>query len=629
MWSWKEETATVQSCWALLGEGHWIVRSGERQIDSRQAQWSGNVGKDAANGLELETIIAGDAIQLIVTNSSTDDFPVDEIRLVFDASTLLVEDYLEYVHSKWLYEAQSTVKRIGQKTDFVEANPESSMVYLLKSHKQGSSYLFAVLPPQEEDYMYFQALLLEPIGAGQFGLEIRSEQGKVLPAGCSTRCSKIIIAEDSDPFAMLESLGDRYAALRNRPLQPKAVGWNSWDEIKLTVTADAMRENQVIAKNELGQKVQYFVIDDGWQNSWGDWRFSPDFLMTADEFCREVKQAGGIPGIWLAPLYADKPMMDSHPDWFARMPDGSLIESENSRFTLGCLDITVPEVREHLFNIYRGLKEAGFNYFKVDFTQMVQRCTGFHDKTVGRGSIIRKTFEIIREAVGDDSYILACAPPYESVFGIVDAARITADIQLKWSVVQFNIGSAACRWWMDRKLWNNDPDFVIVRASDYCTNPDDAPPKKPFVRGDYNSGPKFNAREARSWALAAVMMGEVVLGDDLRKLNSDGLALLRRVLELAPLRRTAVPTDLFTCGHNSLPAVWFADEDDRKILAVFNWEEEPIERKISLRDYGIDPDDAICSWFDESILSPSPEGVLELTIQPHDSICLVATRSAE
>ncbi|MBN1942493.1 MAG: alpha-galactosidase [Phycisphaerae bacterium] len=629
MWNWNEETGTVHCRWTALGAGHWIVRSGERQIDSRRLQWRGNVGKDAANGLVLETILTDDAVQLKVTNSSTEDFRIDEIRLVFDEASVPVDDYLEYVHSKWLYEAQSTVKRIGQKTDFVEANPESSMVYLLKSRNQEACWLFAALPPQEEDYIYFKALLAEPPKGGTFGVDIRSEQGKILPAGCSTLCSKIIVAQGSDPFALLEKLGDRYAALRQRPLKPKAVGWNSWDEIKLNVTAEAIRENQMLVQKEFGEKVRYFVIDDGWQNSWGDWRFSPKFLASAEEFSRRVRQAGGIPGIWLAPLYADKPMMDSHPKWFARMPDGSLVESEQSRFTLGCLDITVPEVQEHLFNIYRELKTAGFSYFKVDFTQMVQRCTGFHDATLGRGGIIRKTFEIIRKAVGDESYILACAPPYESVFGLVDAARITADIQLKWSVVQFNIGSAACRWWMDRKLWNNDPDFLIVRASEYRTRPYKEENPKPFERGKYNSGAKFSAREARSWALAAVMMGEVFLGDDLRELNSAGLALLRRAMELAPLRRTAVPMDLFTCGHNRLPGVWFAEEDDRKILALFNWEEEPAQHTISLCDYGIQQDDEICSWFDEKGITPSSEGVLKLSLPPHDSVCIVATRNAD
>ncbi|MFA5206916.1 MAG: alpha-galactosidase, partial [Lentisphaeria bacterium] len=413
MWSIDKGTGMVRCAVGALGGGYWVVRCGAQALDARRLAWHDGRALDADSGLELKLHADDGTVQLEVTNTSPIPRTVDDLFLRFDHAALEAEDYLEYVHSKWLYEAQSAVKCVGLKTDFVAANPESSLVYLLNKQGSGTSFLFAALPPQQEDYVYFKALHLAPDLRGAFGVEIRSEQGRVLPPGASLRSSRILFDQGEDPLSLLENLGDRYAALRPRPLKSRPVGWNSWDEIGTKVTAPAIEDNQRIAGEAFGDKVRVYIIDDGWQKSWGDWRFTSTFLATGEEFCSRITAAGGVPGIWLAPLYADQSVMEQHPDWFAKMPDGTLVESVNDRYTLGCLDITVPEVERHLFDLYRSLWTMGFRYFKVDFTQMVQRCTGFHDRTVGRGAIIRKTFEVIRRAVGDDSYVLACAPPYE------------------------------------------------------------------------------------------------------------------------------------------------------------------------------------------------------------------------
>ncbi len=625
MWSVNSQNGKIQCKWQDLGEGHWLLRSGDHFIDCTEFDWQDNKAIDADRRLEVR-IVANNGIQLELTNISDNDFRLGDILLRFDEATLNAEDYLEYIHSKWLYEAQSTVKRVGLKNDFVESNPESNMVYLLKPQQKDTGYAFAVLPPQQEDYVYFKALHRREDLQGTFGLEIRSEQSRIVPPGKTVKCSKIMFDCDCPPMLLLEKLGNRYHEALQQPLKPRAIGWNSWDDIKHDVNINNVMDNYEFTKNKaFGDKVKYFVLDDGWECSWGDWSFRPEFRSSAEVFCKNICNSGCIPGIWLAPLYAGENLMEKHPEWFARMPDGSFVEDHNAKTRRGCLDITHPEVAEHLYNIYHDLNQYGFKYYKVDFTQMVQLRTEFHDPTVGKGAIIRKTFEIIRRAVGNDAYILACAPPYESVFGLVDAARITADIQLKWSVVQFNIGSAACRWWMDRKLWNNDSDFVIIRSPEYRHTIQEWE-ISPFERGKYFSGKCFSATEARSWALIAVLTGDVMLGDDLTELNDAGLNALERILELAPVSKSAIPTDLFSCGHNRLPCIWQLDEPNRTIFAVFNWDGEYETHCLDLKKYGFEPDSIFTNWLTREKLYPDNDMQIKFTLEPHASLCIVCEK---
>ena len=179
------------------------------------------------------------------------------------------------------------------------------------------------------------------------------------------------------------------------------------------------------------------------------------------------------------PLFLEKP------EWFAERADGQLQTDSYAYGPMAYLDVTRSEVLAFVKGIFRRLRAAGFEYFKVDFTQEVLECQVFHDRTLPRGAIIRKAFQTIRDAIGKKAYLLSCGAPYESVTGIADAVRITGDIHNFWSHVVMNATGVAARWWMHRKLWNNDPDFLIVRSPETCTRSDlnRAFTPKPFEHG--------------------------------------------------------------------------------------------------------------------------------------------------
>jgi len=175
------------------------------------------------------------------------------------------------------------------------------------------------------------------------------------------------------------------------------------------------------------------------------------------------------------------------------------------------------------------------------------------------------------------------------VLGVVDAVRTTGDIHNFWAHVLANAASMAARWWTHRKLWNVDPDFLIVRTPE--TTDDKQLNRtlsvKPFSYRDYwVAGRELNINEARAYALLVYLSaGDVILGDDLAKLNAQGVDILRKVLDRR-LEDAAVPLDMFD-HHGGLPALWMAEEEDWHFLGVFNWEEEYLEFHVDLKELGI------------------------------------------
>lgn len=120
-------------------------------------------------------------------------------------------------------------------------------------------------------------------------------------------------------------------------------------------------------------------------------------------------------------------------------------------------------VRSWLGETSSRLREAGFEYFKLDFLQLVLNARRFHDPSVPRGQLIRLAAEAIRKAVGDESYVMGMGD-MGSAGGLIYAARIAGDIHNFGGHIRQNALSAAVHYWKHRRLWNNDVDFAISAA---------------------------------------------------------------------------------------------------------------------------------------------------------------------
>ncbi|GIU87587.1 MAG: hypothetical protein KatS3mg009_2102 [Acidimicrobiia bacterium] len=357
--------------------------------------------------------------------------------------------------------------------------------------------------------------------------------GAVLGADCERPLHDVVTTEGDDADALLEGWADLVGGAAGARARTRApVGWCSWYHYFHEVTEQAVRDNLAAAGD---WPFEVFQVDDGYQADIGDWLVTNErFPSGVEALAGAIAARGHVPGIWLAPFLASprSRLARAHPDWFAREPDGDRPAIGMYHETWGGLmwqlDPTNPEVAEHLAATARALVAAGFRYLKLDFTFSAAMPGRFADPTRTPAERVRLAYEAVRRGAGDGTFLLACGCPLGPVVGVVDAMRIGADVAPWWApppdqtalpgyaeaapATRHAFVNTCTRAWQHRKLWINDPDCVMLRATDTRLQPE----------------------VAATWArTVAASGGLVMVSDDLTRLDRGAHALLGEVITAA------------------------------------------------------------------------------------------------
>lgn len=297
----------------------------------------------------------------------------------------------------------------------------------------------------------------------------------------------LTISEPYEMFDIVRVVGgydevfDKYFAAMNLPAKKRIdrlTGYTSWYNYFQKIDENIiLRDLKGLSRARAS--VNIFQIDDGYEPFVGDWldyngRDFPNGMKTiADAVHRE----GYLAGIWLAPFNVQRGksrILKEHPDWLIRNPDG--------KPQLGCvawggaytLDIYNPEVREHLKNVFDTvLNDWGYDMVKLDF--LYSQCRTPRDNKT-RGTIMCEAMDFLRECVGD-KLILGCGVPLGPAFGVVDACRISCDVDLSYGGKFYNsmsinnelpsaqnaINNSMFRRHLNGRAFLNDPDVFFLR----------------------------------------------------------------------------------------------------------------------------------------------------------------------
>ncbi|MFF8228782.1 glycoside hydrolase family 36 protein [Streptomyces caelestis] len=270
-------------------------------------------------------------------------------------------------------------------------------------------------------------------------------------------------------------LGDWAAGLGIAATRPAPTVWCSWYEYFTQVTEDDIHEN-LRAMDTLDLPVDVVQIDDGYQRALGDWLTLSGRFRSRAGIADKIRSRGRRAGIWTAPFLVD-PASDlaaEHPDWLVRDTAGGFAHAgRNWGHDLRVLDTTHPDAAACLTEVFTTLRAEGYDYFKVDFLY-AGALDGIRHADVDPLTAYRSGIELIRAAIGPDSYLLGCGAPTLPSIGLFDAMRVSPDTaphrrpeaddysQPGQDPAEF---TGAARQWQHGRLWTNDPDCLMARPA--------------------------------------------------------------------------------------------------------------------------------------------------------------------
>jgi alpha-galactosidase len=141
------------------------------------------------------------------------------------------------------------------------------------------------------------------------------------------------------------------------------------------------------------------------------------------------------------------------------------------------LDTSHPGFLDHLRATFAGLVADGFTYHKLDFLYAGALDGRRYDAGLTGAQALRLGLDAIREAVGDDGFLLGCGCPFGPAVGAVDAMRVSTDVWRQWSRpaslagypetgsgLRNSMRASVLRAPLHRRLWINDPDCLLLES---------------------------------------------------------------------------------------------------------------------------------------------------------------------
>lgn len=518
----------------------------------------------------------------------------------------------------------------------IVADPESrcGVVSAWLTHRQGVGVFFPE-PTTHSAAADDQSVAVR--GEMQFG------RFQVDP-GAQRETETLLIGLFDDCRLGIEAYADAVAANEAIQLLPKPNVYCTWYHAGAS-NAEKLAENTQFAAEYLKPfGLNVMQIDDLWQTpapkgsgitredieKHGPYK---SFVDAGDNYpagmaaaATEIRGRGMTAGIWFMPFAGNhrNPYFDQA--IFAKRADGTPFEDYVANWSGTCIDLTSPAGEAFVRQRVRRIHDWGYRYFKIDgahtgiptpniYVNTSYRDDNFgeavlHDPRMTHAQAYRKGLSVLREEA-PDTFVLGCNVSQNMrsmgpAFGKLDAMRIGPDNgsagRGDWRQVTLGAWHGTNLYFLNNRVWHNDPDPVYVRESN----------------------PLERARWMCTWmAIAGALHTS---SEQYAELSQERLDLLRRCLPSHDL--PARPVDYLETDR---PRIWRVERGNRAVLGLFNWDEaEPTAVRYPLSRIGLADDQPYVGfdyWNDRFVLAV--RDALDVSIPPASCVSLALRAAAD
>ncbi len=413
--------------------------------------------------------------------------------------------------------------------------------------------------------------------------------GTKLEPGDAIECEPLVIipgnlsSKNLELYAEMVAMEQGIAKIRHGPS-----GWCSWYHYFTGITESEVMKNLSIISEELSSfNLELVQVDDGYQRALGDWlETNDDFPSGMKKVAEEILKRGKIPGIWVAPFTVTRKsrIFKEKKEWLLRDEKGKPVLAGINPMWKGRyygLDVSHPEVLQWLSDLFSQIVQMGYRYIKLDFLAAALLEGKRHNPQITRAEAVRRAIETIRQAVGEDVFIVCAGGGFMLGIGVFDSQRIGGDVAPYWlAIYQPLIRDRSMpstrnaliylftRTFLSGRVFEGDPDCMMLRSKNT----------------------KLTDTERKCLASAiSIFGGAFIVSDDLSLIEDREKELLAMMVPHVRTRPTS--PEVWKEEIPSILVSEFFDPLGKYYCALkVNWDSRPRSFRIDISELGIEPD---------------------------------------
>jgi len=441
--------------------------------------------------------------------------------------------------------------------------------------------------------------------------------GYTLKPGASIDAETLRVAISRDPYASLEQWADRVQARYHPPIPPtNPAGWVGWtwvDPFNVEWYEDVVRRNAEAIRRRLpGLDIDYIWVsignlEDRFAGNWLKWNYK-NFPSGPERLVADIGAQDFKLGLWAGAFWVNenaKSVVD-------RLRDALLLYQGKPAVVDGGMlgkmympDPTHPKTQDFLREVFSTYRKWGVRWYMIDFVYAVTGATpgkvpndGYYDRSLTRGpQAWREGLRAIREAAGDDTYLLmSTGPTFQSV-GLMNAVRTGNDHGEGRPLDGPGKGFYPATFVINRpNHWTSHRRCTDAFAAQYYAH------RKVFLGDSANVMSVDQPIPLSDAQLTATIFGinggPIMLGDDIARMSDDRLEMVKQVFPR--LTETARPLDLFESVEPDYPKLFHLkvsrDWETWDLIACLNYGATTLHREVDLGHLGLDATAAYVAW---------------------------------